>query len=756
MKRTALLLPLAVLTFLPGPSVLAQQAGKPANAEFDRTVALILTERCLDCHSGPRPKGGLDLSHRRTALVGGKSGVVLLPHKADESLLWQYIRDGKMPPKKPLANAEKAVLRTWIAAGAVWGSDPVDPFRVTSDKRAGYDWWALQPVRRPALPPVSNASWSANPIDTFVLHHLEAKGLLPSPPADRRRLIRRLFFDLIGLPPSPAEIAAFLKDDAPDSYGRLVDRLLASPQYGERWARHWLDVVRFGETNGFEFDEFRPNAWPYRDWVVAAFNQDLPYDEFVRLQLAGDVLRPKDPEAIKATGFLVAGAYDTVGQTQQSEAMRRVVRQDELEDVVGVVGQTFLGLTINCARCHDHKFDPVRQVEYYRLAAALSGVRHGERLLPFPPDTPIATRQQLLALAGRLTALGVVAGIKPTGDPLFALIRPVHAVTPRQPEVTHLLIRGETRQPAQVVRAGGVAALGRGSAEFGLSADAPESERRRQLALWITQPANPLFPRVLVNRLWHYHFGSGLVETPNDFGFNGARPSHPAMLDWLAAEFVEHGWSLKHLHRLIVSSATYRQASHGTGAALQADAGNRLLWRKSPLRLDAEALRDAMLSATGRLNLQMGGPGFQDFRRTVAPGTLAELYTPTDPTEPACNRRTLYRTWARAGRNPLLDAFDCPDPSATAPRRAVTTTPLQALAMLNNSFVLRMADAFAERLKRDAGPDVEQQIRLAYLVAYGRLPREEEELLARHVIAEHGLATLTRAIFNSNEFLYID
>jgi hypothetical protein len=723
----------------------------------------------------------------------------------------------------------------------------------------------------------------------------------------------------------------------------------------------------------------------------------MPYDEFARLQLAGDVLRPQDAEAIEATGFLVAGAYDTAGQSQQSVAMRMVVRQDELEDLVGTIGQTFLGLTINCARCHDHKFDPIKQVEYYRLTAALGGVRQGERDLthldrrvvethrriaelkaqsatleepvrarilaqrqqsPEAAPRPLARwdfagdlRDRLGGLHGgtRGNARLVSSGLKvdgklsyvvtvplatdlkaktleawvsldnlqqrgggvvsvqtlngsqfdaivfgerdpgqwmagsenfrrtqplggpaetevgkpihiavvygedgvitayrngqPYGQPyrsgapvtfkagqtevLFGLRhspaegnrllagllhrvqlydralspaevarssnyisseeltahlsaeqraqrealrakimeledslprapRNVHAITPRQAETAYLLVRGNPQQKGEVVSAGGVGALKGVQANFGLAHDAPEAERRRLLAAWITDPANPLFARVMVNRLWQHHFGAGLVDTPNDFGFNGGRPSHPELLDWLAAEFIERRWGLKQLHRTLVTSATYRQGSRPNEVASQLDADNRLLWRRSPQRLEAETVRDAVLSVAGQLNPRLGGPGFQDFRLTRAPGTAAILYLPADMTGEEINRRTLYRTWARGGRNGLLDAFDCPDPSTTTPRRPVTTTPLQALAMLNNLFVLRMADHFANRLVHEAGPSVDGQITRAYRLAYGRVPQVEELALARKVVSQHGLAVLARALFNSNEFLYVD
>ncbi len=706
-----------------------------AAVQFDKAIAPLLAARCLDCHGGSKPRGGLDLSRREAARAGGDSGRVIVPGDAAASLLWKHVRDGKMPPKKPLTADEKALLRRWIDGGAGWGTDPIDPFRFTSASRGGYDWWSLQPVVRPALPKVKNAAWARNGIDHFILAKLEAKGLGPSPEADRRTLIRRLAFDLTGLPPTPDEVAAFVRDPRPDAYERLVDRLLASPHHGERWARHWLDVVRFGESNGFEHDELRRNAWPYRDWVIEALNRDLPFDQFARLQLAGDVLLPGDPEGVVATGFLVAGGYDSVGQQQQSRAMKAVVRQDELEDVVGTVGQAFLGLTVQCARCHDHKFDPVRQEEYYRLTAALGGVRHGERDLTTP-----AAREAFAA--GR-------QDIKVPPPK-----RLVYAVTPRQPGVAHVLLRGNPARKGKAVTPGGVAALAGPPADFGLAEDAGDAERRRELAAWVTHPQNPLFARVIVNRLWQHHFGTGLVDTPNDFGFNGGRPSHPRLLDWLADELVRHQFSLKAVHRLMVTSAAYRQSSRFDPRAARVDAGNRLLWRKGPARLEAEAVRDAMLAVAGRLNLAMGGPGFRDFRVTVRGATYT--YTPSDRAGPDVERRTVYRTWARSGRSALLDTLDCPDPSTATHKRSVTTTPLQALTLLNSAFVLRTAESFAARVRKEAGSSVERQIEHAYRLAYGRPPTRGEIAAARPAVEAHGLRILCRALFNSNEFLYVD
>jgi hypothetical protein len=986
------------LAFVVLPGELSRAAGL---ADFDGEIAPILARRCLGCHSGAEPKGGLDLSRRESALRGGDSGEAIRPGQPDESLLWENVSGGLMPPKSRLPAREAAVLRDWIASGAIWGTDPIDRDRFSTNTRAGRDWWAFRQVLRPRVPHMSQADWVEDPIDAFILEGLERAGLHPSPRADRRTLVRRLAFDLTGLPPSPQEVEAFISDDRTDAYERLADRLLASPQYGVRWARLWLDLARYGESNGFEHDEFRPDAWRYRDWVVGALNRDLPYDEFARIQLAGDVLRPDDPGAVEATGFLVAGAYDSVGQEQQSEAMKRVVRQDELEDAIGTVGQTFLGLTPHCARCHDHKFDPIGQVEYYRLAAALAGIRHGVRdLTALDPDARTVeralkglldqraaleapARERLLAghtgsVAGapaplarwefargpedRLGSLngtflggarpgregleldgakgylvsaplqrdlvaktieawvrladlrqrgGGVMGVqdgeggafdaiayaerepgrwmagsdnfrrtrdlgvpaeseadrrfvhvtvtyaedgtisvyregRPYGTPynpgppvhfragqarvlvgmrhgppggnrmlagvvaearlydraltpdevaasfaaggpvpedalaaaltpearerrskvleaiearrsaLARLVRRAYVVVPRPPGPTHRLLRGDAGRPAEVVAAGGIAALAGLEPNFGLAPDAPETDRRVRLAAWITDRRNPLFARVIVNRLWQAHFGVGLVETPSDFGFNGGRPSHPELLDWLASELVAGGWSLKHVHRLIVTSAAYRQASLPDAAGARVDASNRLVWRRAPMRLEAEAVRDAMLAVSGALDLRTGGPGFREFAVVKAEGTTTNQYRPIDASGPEFDRRTLFRTWARGGRSGFLDAFDCPDPSTTAPRRTSTTTPLQALALLNDALTLSLADRFAERLRREAGDDAERQVKRAYALAFGRPPDPEECRRATHVAQNHGPAVLARAIFNSSEFLYID
>ena len=541
---------------------------------FDEKVAPILARNCLECHGGSIRKGGLNLATEKTARSGGDSGDPIEPGKPDESLLWEQIESGEMPKSRPpMTDAEKQVVKRWIMAGAKWGTSEIDPFVATTDRKAGYDWWSLQPVQRPPLPAIKAASWPKNDVDRFVLAKLESKGLKPAVEADRRTLIRRLYFDLIGLPPEPREVEEFIADRNESAYEKLVDRLLDSPHYGERWARHWLDVVRFGESQGFERNRIRENAWRYRDWVVDSFNRDRPYDEFARMQIAGDLLKPDDLDALIATGYHVCGTWDQVAHDEGSAEMKKATRWDELEDLVGAFGQTFLGLSIQCARCHDHKFDPISQKEYYQVAALFGGINQEEK-----------ERRNIKLHAQASTKFSGVA----------------HVPILRQPPVFEVLDRGDYRKPTGVVVPAALKSLRGLSGDFGLAPDAPEGQRRLALARWLTDARNPLLPRVMVNRIWYYHFGRGLVDTPSDFGFNGGRPSHPELLDFLASRFVEEGWRIKEIHRLIVNSATYRQASQVRNEAAQAvDADNQLLWRANRRRLEGEAVRDAALAAAG-------------------------------------------------------------------------------------------------------------------------------------------------------------
>jgi hypothetical protein len=698
---------------------------------FDEKIAPLLAQHCLECHNRSQRAGGLDLSREEGLLAGGESGEpAIVPKEPDESLLWQYVVSDEMPLDRPPLNAaEKVLLKDWIADGAAWGTPVIDPFTVTNDRRAGYDWWSLQPVGHPAPPAVERDDWPRNAIDRFILARLESKGLEPAPEADRRVLIRRLSFDLTGLPPAPEEVARFVADSDPRAYEKLVDRLLESPHYGERWARHWLAVIRFGESQGFERNRIRENAWRYRDWVVAALNRDMPYDEFVRLQIAGDVLRPDDLGALIATGYHVCGTWDQVGHLEGSAAMQKACRQDEIEDLVATVGQTFLGLTINCARCHDHKFDPISQVEYYQFAALLGGVTQQEK-----------ERHDIRLKAG-------------PDQPDFHGV--AHVIVPKQPPVFHVLARGNYRNPGRVVAPAALKSLRGLPGDFGLAPDAPEAQRRIRLAQWLTDARNPLTPRVMVNRIWYYHFGEGIVDTPSDFGFNGGRPSHPKLLDYLAARFVESGWKIKALHRLIVTSATYRQASRiRNERAAAIDAENRLRWRADRRRLEGEAVRDAALAVAGALNRKLGGPSYRDVK--VDLGNNHTFTTPTGEFSPNTCRRTLYRLWARSGNNPLLESLDCPDPTVTAPRRTQTITPVQALSLMNNAFMEKCAARFAERLRKEAGDEPREQIERAYRLAYGRAPAKKERALARPFIAEYGLEQFCLVLFNANEFLYVD
>ena len=567
-------------------------------------------------------------------------------------------------------------------------------------------WWSLQPLKAGAAPPVP--AGGQNEIDAFLAARLTTDGLTFSPEAPRRVLLRRLAFDLTGLPPSPVELEAFEKAADPGAYEKEVDRLLAAPAYGEKWARHWLDIARYGESDGFEFDKPRAEAWRYRDWVIRALNADLPYREFARLQIAGDLLAPDHADAVIAASFLVCGPYDDTNKVTASQNLRNVMRQDELEDIVGTTGQVFLGLTLHCARCHDHKFDPVSAQEYYQLASCFAGVGRGQRDLP--------------------------AG----GGAAFT-------VMPKAAPVVHTLDRGSPLKPLAAVRPGGLAALAGVPADFQLPDNAPEADRRRALAQWITHPHNPIFARTIVNRVWFWHFGRGLVVTPSDLGKNGGHPSHPELLDWLAGWFRDSGWSLKKLHRLILTSAAWRQSSAGSAPA----ASYAKMERR---RLTAEELRDAILSTAGVLHPATGGPPFQDFRMENKFNTMH--YHPEDRDAPEFNRRSIYRMWARGGAQPLLNAFDCPDSSVSTPARTATTTPLNALTLLNSQFTFTMSAHLAARLEKE--PDAARRIDTLFLLTTGRSPTGEERTACMTMAAKHGLPSVCRVVLNSNAFLTVE
>ena len=949
-----------------GPVVVAALFAAPAPTaagppDFKTAIAPVLERACVRCHHAGNAKGDVSLATAADLIAGEH----VVPGKPDESGLVALVSpgaDGERPrmPKdgKPLTPAEVDTLKEWIAAGAVWPGG----LELKGPAKADPAWWSLRPLAdvappRPAgLPP----AWVRNPIDRFVFAELSDKGLAPNPPADPRALARRLTFDLTGLPPTPERVEAFAAAPTPAAYERLVEELLASPAYGERWGRHWLDVVRFGESNGYERNVLIDTLWPFRDYVIDSFNRDKPFDRLVTEHLAGDTTG--DPAAEIGTAFLVCGPYDDVGN--QDAAQAAVIRANHLDDMIRAAGEAFLGMTVGCARCHDHKFDPITQADYYRLSAAVAGVTHGTRVLapaaaqrereaklaalrqeraPLaaeraklaaavtsraqtwgrlaearwvrPPADPVLTEDRFPAVEARYVRLNVrsrsdapdkVAGYAidefevwtagpdprnvalaanggraagesrpPPGESgidaygpglaidgkpavgwlaagptltvtlakpervgrvafsgnrraadgpqkysrpfvgdyalevstdgktwtevagsadrkpptpahrparLFALCetpaerdrlaaldrqlaeidRAVAAVPPLPawwagkfnptPEPTHVFTGGDPQKKAAAVTAASPsfpAPAGR----YALPADAPEADRRAALARWVVAPDNPLPPRVLANRVWHYHFGTGIVDTPSDFGVMGGRPTHPELLDWLSNYVRVSGWRLKPLHRLIVTSETYRQSSKHRPGAAAVDGDARLLWRFPPRRLSGEEVRDSMLAVAGKLGPTRGGPGFrlyQFFQDNVC------TYVPLDAPGPESYRRAVYHQTPRAARVDVLTDFDCPDPAAASPRRSGTTTPLQALTLFNHKFTLDMADALTDRLRREAGADPGAQLKRAFALAYGRPPTADELADAGALAATHGLRAFCRALLNSNEFLYVD
>jgi mono/diheme cytochrome c family protein len=886
--------------------------------DFQRDVQPILTATCLKCHGPDKQKGGFRVDAKDALLTGGDNHAPnVRPGKSADSPLIHFVagldEEMRMPRKGEALSAEQVgLLRAWIDQGAAWPDDG------TGDV-AKETHWSLKPVARPVVPKIDGAR---NAIDAFIFDRLKRANLTPSPEADRRTLIRRLSFDLIGLPPTPEEVEGFIADDSPDAYERLVDRLLASPRYGERWARHWLDVVRFAETNGFETNTPRPNAWPYRDYVINAFNDDKPYDQFVREQLAGDQFGED-----AATGFIVGGSWDEV--KSPDVVLTSQQRADELHDMVATTGSAFLGLTVGCARCHNHKFDPIPQADYYAMTAVFAGVQHGERALKTTNrearlKQADELRRLVTAIEGKLTQFEPIADVSGTGAkrpsvhprvnaerfapveatrlrftveatsglepcidelevytpdgrnvalaslgtrasasseyPNAAIHKIAHVndgnfgnnfswissetgkgwvelafaqpvviekavwgrdreekfkdrlatryrieVAPREddwtlvassadrtayepgspasevprdpehrrllderaahegriaklsaeprvfagtfakPEPTHRLHRGDPMQKREAVEPGALRAVP-------LSFETPTESRRLSLANWIADPRNPLTARVMVNRIWQYHFGTGLVGTPSDFGANGERPSHPELLDYLAGEFMASGWSVKALHRLIVTSATYHQASAARPDAMAADASSRLLWRYPPRRLEAEPIRDAILALSGKLDLRMGGAGYSVFEPN---DNYVRVYTPKKTFGPPEWRRMIYMTKVRMQQDATFGAFDCPDAGQIAPRRNTSTTPLQALNLLNSQFILQQAGFFAERLKREQGDDVAKQVRRAFALAFNREPTEEELNVSSAFVDKEGLTLFCRALLNANEFVYV-
>ena len=800
----------------------AEASDRERSDHFESKVRPLLAQRCFRCHGPKKQRGGLRLDQGPHILAGGDSGPVLKPGKPGDSLLIQAInyQGLEMPPDRKLSQREVEVLTQWVRSGAYWPRGAVASEELAHPSLgvtvADREHWSFQPLKRPIIPRSGDFSQMANPIDWFVTKRLQEQGLRSAPLAAPRTLIRRLYFDLTGLPPTPGEVEKFAENPVADRYDRLVDDLLARPQYGERWGRHWLDLVRYAQTNGYERDGEKPHAWRFRDYVVRSFNEDKGFDRFVQEQLAGDELKDLSRETIIATGYYRLGVWDDEPDDKQ------VALWDEIDDLVRTTGETFLGLTIGCARCHEHKFDPIPQADYYRLAAFFRNVipygtdrsaTHWKTnplavftpLLPLPAGdrnlnaTKMAEvealrkqRQTMLAKDSNASVADLdqkIAALEIELQAVFDLALSVREAGTQVPR-THVLVRGSPLVKGDEVQPAFLTVLGGTRPQVALPSQAghplrsslselgvrPTSGRRMALARWITNDTNPLTSRVLANRLWHYHFGTGIVSTPSDFGRNGRPPSHPELLDWLASELQSGDWHLKHLHRQIVTSHTFRQSSQIDDVeAVRVDPGNRLLWRQNLRRLEAEAIRDAMLFVNGSLNLQVGGPA-------IYPQLSAEvLSTQSRPgsgwgKSPVADqsRRSIYIYVKRTLTVPLMDSFDQPNPDKPDPGRATTTIAPQALILLNSGFSDIQSTRMAARLRRDVGFEPRRQIEHAYRLTLGRNPTTAEEEISLAFLdrqrkrlrglsgetesadARVALARFCRLLMNLNEFVYID
>ncbi len=966
----------------------AHDAHDPARA--------IIAARCVECHGPDAQESHLRLDSRAAMLKGGDFGPAIVAGKGPRSELVRRITttnaEEMMPPDgERLSTGEVAAISAWIDAGAPWPGSEDPPAAAGRDPRL--DHWAWQPIVKPPAPTrvaafaaLTGVEAEQNAIDFFLRATLAEKSLSPSAAADRRTLIRRLSFDLTGLPPSPEEVEAFVADADPAAYEKLVDRLLASPRYGERWARHWLDVVHYGDTHGYDKDKPRPHAWPYRDYVIRSLNADKPYARFIEEQIAGDVLFPDTQDGQEAIGFIAAGPWDFIGHVEVSETKTdgKIARHLDRDDMVANTIGTFASVTVHCAQCHNHKFDPVTQDDYYSLQAVFAAIDREDRQYSADPElmrrhaaldatqrsledrrqeseakiakaagprlaeldrlikessknaggnpgqgygyhsgiSPVAdavkwvqvdlgrevairkvvlhpcfddfnqigagfgfprryrvelandpdfssvvtvvaateadvpnpgTNPQMHAAAAtaryvRVTATALaerrrdfifslaelevfdagqvdvargadvtaldsieapprwarrnlVDGESPAGaadavgplrkeraalvansvDPRltadldavrrqFAAVEAerkalpplasVYAATTHKrggkPRPIHVLSRGNVLAPAHEALPGALAAVETLPARFDLPPDHAEGDRRAALARWIASPDNPLTWRSIVNRVWQYHFGRGIVATASDFGRMGAAPTHPELLDWLAAEFRDGGGSLKSLHRLIVTSAAYRQASGVREECAAIDADDRFLWRQQRRKLEAEAIRDAVLAAAGTLDLAMGGPGWQDFTIERPEHSPHYRYDLADPGDRKTWRRGVYRFVVRSQTQPFMTCLDCADPSMRVEKRNESLSALQALALLNNGFMVVQARQFADRVAREAGDDPAAQVTRAFALAVGRDPDAEETAALVEVAKIHGLANVCRAILNLNEFAFVD
>lgn len=864
MKLDSSLIPILVGLWLGGASVsvAGERQSSPDDVRFFETrIRPLLVNHCFACHGPDKQKSGLRLDSAEALHRGGATGQVLIvTSQPEHSLLLKAVRHQggvpKMPPKGKLKDQEIADLTRWVQLGGFFPGRG-SPARTNSGPAAKH--WAFQPPVDPPLPPVKDLQWSRSPLDRFILAGLEAKGLRPSPPADRRTLIRRVTFDLIGLPPSPDEVEAFLADASPDAFARVVDRLLASPRYGERWGKYWLDTAGYADSNGyFNADSDRPLAFRYRDYVIRSFNQDKPYDRFVTEQLAGDELAGYRPdgdvtdamaELLTATHFL-RNAPDGTGESDGNPDEVRTDRFTVLEGNLQIVVNSLMGLTIQCARCHEHKFEPIAHEEYYQLQAILYPAYCPERwTVPKDRIVSIASQarrsehqrltqridQQVKALqeslttiagplreqliedrfpdldaAGRATVLAAVhapkgkrtpeqeallkkhaKAIQVSDDdlgqrfPEYARVRnevrqaiaarekerprPLETISivaekDSRPPVHHVLLRGQHNAPGKEVQPG-VPAMLCGPTNPLQILPRPEGQissgRRTALARWLTSSDHPLFARVMVNRIWQHHFGVGLVSTPDNLGQSGARPSHPELLDYLAVEFVRSGFRIKTLHRLILTSAVYRQSGTLREEPFAADPDNRLWWRFPLRRLDAEALRDALLAVSGELDPRIGGPYVPT--RRAGDGSVE-----IDEKHEGARKRSIYLQQRRTQVTTLLELFDAPALVGNCSKRNTSTMPLQSLALLNSSFSRARAEAFAHRMEQET-PDPEKRLALAFRLACGRPPSERERDASRRfqtaqqavygqdpAAARKVWTDFCQMILASNAFLYVE
>jgi hypothetical protein len=771
---------LLVLLAPPAPA----QSTADKEAFFEVKVRPVLAGQCFKCHGGDKVSGGLRVDSREALLKGGDRGGAIVPGKPERGTLLQAVRhhpgaDLKMPPKEKLSPAVVEDLAAWVRAGAVWPARAGQPDAFVARKH-----WAFHPVKAVGPPPDPDG-WSDNPIDRFVSQRRHSAGLRAVGPADRRALLRRVTFDLIGLPPTPEQLREFLADTSPDAYEKVVERLLASPHYGERWGRHWMDLVRYADTAGDNADYPVPEARLYRDYIIDSFNADKPYDEFVREQIAGDILAAQGPPA--------RFAERTVATTYLALSRRYLTAPYEqwhltLEDAIDTTGRAFLGLTLRCARCHDHKFDPVTREDYYALYGIFASTRfpyagseefHSmkrprEQFVPLRPAAEAAPLlesrrkrlDELRALATRAQKDKTPLA-QPLRDELTALERTdlpsalpgAYAVSEGTPQDVPIQLAGDPERPGSVARRGPPRFLA-GRELFLIR----QGSGRLELARWLTATENPLFARVMVNRIWQHHFGRGLVATPSNFGLRGEPPTHPELLDWLAAEFVRRGWSVKAMHRLIVLSATYRLSSANDSYAAVSDPGNVWYWRFDRRRLDAEAVRDALLAAGGHLETTL--PGAHPF-----PPITAWAWTQHNPFKEVypSNHRAVYLMTQRFQRHPFLALFDGPDTNTTTERRESSTVPLQALFLMNNPFVHEQARGLARRMTA-AAPDDGGRVAFGYEVAWGRPPGADELDSARDYLRRYREAarvgvgagereaweSLAHVLLGANEFIYVD